>query len=292
MSNMSNEREKRARLSHACDRCRKRHVKCDGDYPICGNCKSVNGECSYSHPGSKRGYVETIDDRLSKIEQVLSKYLEGADTQQQNSNTSTSRDSNSGPELDVHDIVNMAASLRIKEGHETMQVLTESMSSAAMKSNSRYVTTKKNELSDGVSPDSNYSSKGSGGDLQQHSLKDKKIQTLEPPLPTEYKGSKELPPKDLFDHLIQLYLTHGYASRGPIIHKPTFIKQLRDKNNQPSLLLLNSIFAVASFFSDDRRTRTDPNNPATCGDIFWNRSLTLIDDFMDRARLSTVQVQL
>ncbi|RGB36295.1 fungal-specific transcription factor domain-containing protein [Rhizophagus diaphanus] len=292
MSNMSNEREKRARLSHACDRCRKRHVKCDGDYPICGNCKSVNGECSYSHPGSKRGYVETIDDRLSKIEQVLSKYLEGADTQQQNSNTSTSRDSNSGPELDVHDIVNMAASLRIKEGHETMQVLTESMSSAAMKSNSRYVTTKKNELSDGVSPDSNYSSKGSGGDLQQHSSKDKKIQTLEPPLPTEYKGSKELPPKDLFDHLIQLYLTHGYASRGPIIHKPTFIKQLRDKNNQPSLLLLNSIFAVASFFSDDRRTRTDPNNPATCGDIFWNRSLTLIDDFMDRARLSTVQALL
>ncbi|PKC73746.1 hypothetical protein RhiirA1_450802 [Rhizophagus irregularis] len=64
---MSNEREKRARLSHACDRCRKRHVKCDGDYPICGNCKSVNGECSYSHPGSKRGYVETIDDRLSKF---------------------------------------------------------------------------------------------------------------------------------------------------------------------------------------------------------------------------------
>lgn len=176
----------------------------------------------------------------------------------------------------MHDIVNMAASLRIKEGHETMQVLTESMSSAAMKSNSRYVTAKKNELSDGVSPDSNYSSKGSGGDLQQHSSKEnKKVQTLEPPLPTEYKGSKELPPKDLFDHLIQLYLTHGYSSRGPIIHKPTFIKQLRDKNNQPSLLLLNAIFAVSSFFSDDRRTRTDPNNSATCGDIFWNRALSM-----------------
>jgi hypothetical protein len=53
--------------SHACDRCRKRHVKCDGDFPICGNCKNYNSDCSYSHPGSKRGYAETIDERLSKV---------------------------------------------------------------------------------------------------------------------------------------------------------------------------------------------------------------------------------
>ncbi|RIA78679.1 fungal-specific transcription factor domain-containing protein [Glomus cerebriforme] len=186
----------------------------------------------------------------------------------------------------------MAASMRIKENHESVQALSESMSPASMKSNSRYVTAKKKELSDVIS-DTNYSSKVSGGDLQQHSSKDsKKVQTLEPPLPTEYRGSKELPPKDLFDHLIQLYLTHGYSVKGPIIHRPTFIKQLRDKNNQPSLLLLNSIFAVASVFSDDKRTRTDQNDPATAGDIFWHRALTLLDDFMDRARLSTVQALL
>jgi hypothetical protein len=176
--------------------------------------------------------------------------------------------------LDVHDIVNMAASLKIKEG-ETIQELSESMSPATMKSNSRYVTTKKKELSDGTS-DSNYSSKGFGGDLQHSSKDNKKLQTLEPPLPTEYKGSKELPPKDLFDHLIQLYLTHGYSSKAPIIHKPTFIKQLRDKNNQPSLLLLNAMFSVASLYSDDRRTRDESNDPGTSGDIFWIRTLCML----------------
>ncbi|CAG8623160.1 16881_t:CDS:2 [Funneliformis caledonium] len=278
---MSNEREKRARL-------RKRHVKCDGDYPICGNCKSVNGECSYSHPGSKRGYVETIDDRLNKIEQVLSKYLEGVDTQQQYSKSSVTKDINNDPELDVHDIVNMAKSLKIKESSETAQILSDSMSPSILKSNTRYVTPKKKEVSD-ITFHSNLSPKGSMEDLQNSSKDSKKIQSLEPPLPKVYRGSKELPPKDLFDHLIQTYLSYGYSSRGPIIHKPTFIKQLRDKNNQPSLLLLNAIFAVASIFSDDTRTRTDPDDPGTAGDVFWTRALSLLDDFMDRGRLSTVQ---
>ncbi|CAI2166257.1 12007_t:CDS:2 [Funneliformis geosporum] len=287
---MSNEREKRARLSHACDRCRKRHVKCDGDYPICGNCKSVNGECSYSHPGSKRGYVETIDDRLNKIEQVLSKYLEGVDTQQQFSKVSVTKNILDDPELDVHDIVNMAKSLRIKEGPDTKQVLSDSLSPTTLKSNTRYVTPKKKEVSD-VRLDLNLSSKGSMEDLQSSSKDSKKIQILEPPLPKVYKGSKELPQKDLYDHLIQTYFNNGYSSRGPIIHKPTFIKQLRDKNNQPSLLLLNAIFAVASIFSDDKRTRTDPDDPGTAGDIFWIRALSLLDDFMDRGRLSTVQIE-
>ncbi|CAG8553561.1 4321_t:CDS:2, partial [Diversispora eburnea] len=126
---MSAEREKRARLSHACDRCRKRHVKCDGDYPICGNCKSFNGECCYSHPGSKRGYVETIDDRLSKIEQILTKFLEGSDTQQQKNNRNNNNDVDqisNNPEMGTYDVMHMSK-------HESL--LSEGMSSLSLKNN-------------------------------------------------------------------------------------------------------------------------------------------------------------
>ncbi|CAG8474054.1 8562_t:CDS:2 [Paraglomus occultum] len=102
-------------------------------------------------------------------------------------------------------------------------------------------------------------------------------------------GSKVLPPKDLADTLIQAYLKNGYTFLMPIIHKPTFLKQLKDKNNQPSLLLLNAIFAAGSLLCDDPRTRSDENDPNTAGDIFYLRAQELFDDFMDAPRLSTIQ---
>ncbi|CAG8640506.1 574_t:CDS:2, partial [Diversispora eburnea] len=116
----------------------------------------------------------------------------------------------------------------------------------------------------------------------------KTFESLEPPLP-EISGTAEFPPSDLFGHLIEKFLTYGYASRVPLIHKPTFIKQLKDKHNQPSLFLLNSILAVSSHFTDDPRVRSDPDKPETAGEIFFKRALALMDDFMDRSRLSTVQ---
>ncbi|CAG8598120.1 33933_t:CDS:2, partial [Racocetra persica] len=247
-----------------------RHVKCDGDYPICGNCKSVNGECSYSHPGSKRGYVETIDDRLSKIEHVLTKYLEGADAQQQAIIHKVPDKAAEDPEIDVHDTVNkMNANLQTS-------VLVDSMSSLSLKKSSRFITVihkdDPSEINEGSSV-----------------VPEEFQQFVEPPLPESYKGSQELPPKDLMDHLIQVFFTRSYGSRAAIIHKPTFIKTINDKNNKPSIFLLNSMMALASLLTDDPRTRTDPEKPEASGDIFFERALSLMDDFMDRARLSTVQ---
>ncbi|CAG8795756.1 1763_t:CDS:2, partial [Cetraspora pellucida] len=107
--------------------------------------------------------------------------------------------------------------------------------------------------------------------------------SVEPPLPESYRGSQELPSKDLMDHLIQLFFTRNYGARTPLIHRPTFIKMLNGKNNKPSILLLNSMMALASLLSGDPRTRSDPEKPETSGDIFFERALSLVDDFLDRA---------
>ncbi|CAG8685298.1 2475_t:CDS:2, partial [Racocetra fulgida] len=232
---------------------------------------SVNGECSYSHPGSKRGYVETIDDRLSKIEHVLTKYLEGADAQQQAIIHKVPDKADEDPEIDVHDTVNkMNANLQTS-------VLVDSMSSLSLKQSSRFITVihkdDPSEINEGSSV-----------------VPEEFQQFVEPPLPESYKGSQELPPKDLMDHLIQIFFTRSYGSRAAIIHKPTFIKMINDKNNKPSIFLLNSMMTLASVLTDDPRTRTDPEKPETSGDIFFERALSLMDDFMDRARLSTVQI--
>ncbi|KAI8890053.1 hypothetical protein K501DRAFT_123879, partial [Backusella circina FSU 941] len=52
--------------------CRKKKVKCDGDSPICGNCQSMNLDCTYKDTtkkrGPPRGYIEAIENRLGKLE--------------------------------------------------------------------------------------------------------------------------------------------------------------------------------------------------------------------------------
>ena len=42
----------RLRLAHACDRCRKRKIRCDTEQP-CGPCKSTSSECTFNAPPRK-----------------------------------------------------------------------------------------------------------------------------------------------------------------------------------------------------------------------------------------------
>ncbi|KAF0551539.1 nucleus protein [Gigaspora margarita] len=155
--------------------------------------------------------------------------------------------------------------------------LVDSMSSLTLKQSSRFI--------DAITKDDPSETNDEGSSITPEEFQ----RSVEPPLPESYKGPQELPPKDLFDHLMQIFFTHGYGTRTPLIHKQTFLKMLKDKSNQPSILLLNSMMALASVFSNDPRTRTDPEKPETSGDVFFDRALALLDDFMDRSRLSTVQ---
>ncbi|KAJ1887063.1 hypothetical protein LPJ66_009313, partial [Kickxella alabastrina] len=66
---------KRQRVSRACDRCRRKKVKCDGKRPICTHCEAINGSCTYLDATKKRGppkgYIDVIENRLHKVEELL-----------------------------------------------------------------------------------------------------------------------------------------------------------------------------------------------------------------------------
>ncbi|ORZ28713.1 fungal-specific transcription factor domain-domain-containing protein [Lobosporangium transversale] len=66
---------KRSKITKACDNCRRRRVKCDGVPGGCGGCKAAKTQCVYTTSNTKRGppkgYVEVIEDRLGKIENML-----------------------------------------------------------------------------------------------------------------------------------------------------------------------------------------------------------------------------
>ncbi|KAJ5784402.1 uncharacterized protein N7503_009614 [Penicillium pulvis] len=63
---MSNPRSlKRQRIYRACDQCRRRKSKCDGEQPVCSICSQANRACTYETGGGRRGlpsgYVRSLE---------------------------------------------------------------------------------------------------------------------------------------------------------------------------------------------------------------------------------------
>ncbi|KAG7663250.1 uncharacterized protein J8A68_003250 [[Candida] subhashii] len=82
------------RISQACDRCRIKKIKCDGQYP-CSNCKKVDFECKTSDKLTRRafpkGYTENLEFKLKELErenQELKEQLEHSGDASHNTSTS------------------------------------------------------------------------------------------------------------------------------------------------------------------------------------------------------------
>ena len=57
----SNERQsKRRRISYACDVCRAKKNRCDGERPTCGPCKQRGHECVYSPHRSRASVSQEL----------------------------------------------------------------------------------------------------------------------------------------------------------------------------------------------------------------------------------------
>lgn len=99
----------------------------------------------------------------------------------------------------------------------------------------------------------------------------------------------EMPPKDLSDHLLNLYFSYFYPLL-PLLHKKSFMESVHDdRKPSPPPILLNAIYAVASRVSPDERVRSISSKPETAGDIFFERARMLLDLEWDSFRVYTVQ---
>ncbi|KAF9102684.1 hypothetical protein BGX29_004321 [Mortierella sp. GBA35] len=85
--------QKRSKITKACDNCRRRRVKCDGVPDGCGGCKAAKTQCVYTTSNTKRGppkgYVEVIEDRLGKIENMLTSIVRKKKVVNDNANTTS-----------------------------------------------------------------------------------------------------------------------------------------------------------------------------------------------------------
>ncbi|KXN90781.1 hypothetical protein AN958_03435 [Leucoagaricus sp. SymC.cos] len=78
--------QKKRRIPGACDLCKKKKIRCDsGEMPgnRCSNCIQYGFECTHKEVtktlGSAKGYVESLEARLEKMDRLLTKLLPGID---------------------------------------------------------------------------------------------------------------------------------------------------------------------------------------------------------------------
>ncbi|KAG0177954.1 hypothetical protein DFQ28_003009 [Apophysomyces sp. BC1034] len=111
--------------------------------------------------------------------------------------------------------------------------------------------------------------------------------TPEPHLPSYYTAPIDMPSRQTQEHLISVFFSRCQHI-SPTISRRMFYDQLRIKGPLITPLLLNAMYAHAAKHVDNPAFRSQPENPATQGDLFYNRARRLVDDFLDVPRLSTV----
>ncbi|CAG8893016.1 unnamed protein product [Penicillium egyptiacum] len=70
----SKSKEKRPRITIACNACRSRKQKCSGRKPICEQCLDHNRPCNWPEQlrrGPEKGYAEALENRLQLTESIL-----------------------------------------------------------------------------------------------------------------------------------------------------------------------------------------------------------------------------
>ncbi|WWC88847.1 uncharacterized protein L201_003762 [Kwoniella dendrophila CBS 6074] len=64
--------------SRACDQCRKRKIRCDGEYPQCGVCKERDCPCEYKDEDKRKTHqehMEDINNRMDRFERLIEDLL-------------------------------------------------------------------------------------------------------------------------------------------------------------------------------------------------------------------------
>ncbi|CAG8518968.1 13381_t:CDS:2, partial [Dentiscutata heterogama] len=281
---------KRQRVSKACDSCRRKKVKCDGVQPV----------------GPPKGYIEAIETRLHRMESLLGGLVHSNDpfaeavlAELMQDDPRPSRRSGNmeftwkNGSSSVHD-AGRSGSCGVQSP--------ENVLTSEAKDNS--IIDDLNDIMGILSIDENrqvrYHGRSSGLYLLKNSERYKNgILSLSDNSPEENLFSTQnlellkrpelatLPSQEISDHLLETYFTHIHPLL-PIIYKPIFFNRLKDRDNPP-LLLLNAIYALAARYSDRPELRKNLQDSQTAGDEFFDRAKALLDNDYDKSHITTIQ---
>ena len=84
------------RVAQACDRCRRKKIRCDGKRPCCTQCANVGFECITSDKLSRRafprGYTESLEEKVRSLQAEVRQLRNLAETPNGESSSTTPND--------------------------------------------------------------------------------------------------------------------------------------------------------------------------------------------------------
>ncbi|KAF8216525.1 fungal-specific transcription factor domain-containing protein [Mycena galopus ATCC 62051] len=264
----SKKRRTQRTINRACDICRRKKIRCDGpEMPgnRCSNCLACNFDCSYVEAAKKRGppkgYVESMEIRIEKIERLLQTLLPEADLERALSRTSVA----SWQALPVADD-DERAQLSLIENLQQLSLNSDidprffGRSSGAM-----LIQTAMNLKLD-AEPQND----------QRHTEFWDSRPSPEPTPPPQYN----FPPSDLAASLVDLYFAHINLLL-PLLHRPTFARDLAaglHLTNDGFAATYLLVCAIGARYSSDPRVLLDgSDNLFSCG-WRWFEQLQLMRD--------------
>ncbi|KAJ7709839.1 fungal-specific transcription factor domain-containing protein [Mycena rosella] len=279
-SDLSSEpKSKKRRTPGACDVCKKRKIRCDsGQMPgnRCTNCLNSGLECTHAEImktlGSAKGYVESLETRLEKMERLLNKLLPGIDFTEQLENDDEpdllAGETESLPRNDADHLLGAIKKLTLNPEHHRF---------FGKSSGIQFVQTALNFKSHFAGPHD------SAVPLypilpQRRNEYWEPVKWLLPPIDDEDNPQYTFPEPDLLQSLIQLYFANVNCFY-PILHKPTFERNvaaklhLRDHRFAATLLMVCSLGARNS---DDPRVYLDSESSFHSAGWKWHNQVRVI----------------
>ncbi|KAF2834706.1 hypothetical protein M501DRAFT_999949 [Patellaria atrata CBS 101060] len=215
----------RKRLPLACMTCRKKKIRCSGESPSCKHCLKSHIPCTYKTSQRKAAprteYMAMLDKRLKKMEDRVLKLVP-------------------------------------KEHQGAAAAIPRAVVKPALPSTTpKSATFKKRPAQEAFAEelDEWAKQKAAGAASEITGLPPKTSEVHEESnLLTE--GREDLPPKDIQEHLAEVYFNYVYGQSYPLLHKPSFMRKLAAGLVPPVLIL--SVCAIAARFSTHPHVRTDP----------------------------------
>ncbi|CEP14954.1 hypothetical protein [Parasitella parasitica] len=294
MASTDNTREnenKRKRLTQACELCRRKKIKCDGGKPTCGNCVRLNNTCTYSSSNKKRGprqgYIEMLEQRLAKMEQILLSDSKKTESNAENQASSDGEDDDAFKNEEASKIADDTAASKNIPGNTS-----NSRRKCARKRSSEDTIV----VHDAASPTS-FSSISSNfpsppAHMVNHYQHHQQQQQQPPPPPPPHQphtqpsqeNCNETLPMDVIEHMVDLYFTYLFSGT-PIFDETILRADIRDRKCSDFLLL--SLFAACARFSDRPDVKETPAWHA--GEKYAEKARGLILKAVDEPSISNLQ---
>ncbi|QSZ34780.1 hypothetical protein DSL72_007638 [Monilinia vaccinii-corymbosi] len=225
----------RKRLPLACTECRRKKIRCSGESGGCKNCAKSRSMCNYKVSQKKAvprtDYMAMVEKRLKRME---ARIMNIVPKEEQNSTLPVVR-ANFRPPI-PGTLPSQNSTGKKRPADEAFEPELNNWSRSARKDGSR-----------------NGNGNGNGN---QGSRSNMLLAQEEEESKLLKEGAEKLPSLELQEHLAEVFFESVYGQTYHLLHKPSFMRKLKDKTLPPVLIL--AVCACAARFSEHVELDTEP----------------------------------